>query len=332
MGCFMKFSRIVAKRTNKTNENHFFLREIGAGLLFVFLLPYVCACLWGYVGEETDSLGQAAGSEQTEGANRYEVGVLMDWGIWKLPLEEYLVYKLAAVMPDFYEEQALMAQAVLLRTECIKKAREQETENFTVKDSALAKWYGGETDREELEKYRKAVRETQDMYLCYDGEPVLGPYFKVSNGKTRDAGEVWHTEVCPYLSGASSAQDKAAPDFYSTVTISKEEYLNRIRSISDEEYSDEELYEGMEMIYDSAGYVTYVSAGCDGETFRRLFGLNSASFTVERDEGQITFYVTGVGHGFGMSQYGANCKALNGETYREILKDYFKGTELAKIE
>ena len=46
----------------------------------------------------------------------------------------------------------------------------------------------------------------------------------------------------------------------------------------------------------------------------------------------MIFHVTGVGHGFGMSQYGANCKALNGEKYEQILQEFFLGTELAKFE
>ena len=70
----------------------------------------------------------------------------------------------------------------------------------------------------------------------------------------------------------------------------------------------------------------------DGEDFRHLFGLNSASVEIERKETDILFHVEGVGHGFGMSQYGANCKALNGEKYDEILKAFFYGTELAKFE
>ncbi len=46
----------------------------------------------------------------------------------------------------------------------------------------------------------------------------------------------------------------------------------------------------------------------------------------------MIFRVTGVGHGFGMSQYGANCMALNGETYDQILQKFFYRTELTKFE
>ena len=37
------------------------------------------------------------------------------------------------------------------------------------------------------------------------------------------------------------------------------------------------------------------------------------------------FYVTGFGHGLGMSQYGANQMAAEGADYREILTHYYTG-------
>lgn len=49
--------------------------------MFVFLLPYVCACLWGHVGEETGEI--VSDQKETEQAKMaYKVEVVMDWGIW----------------------------------------------------------------------------------------------------------------------------------------------------------------------------------------------------------------------------------------------------------
>ncbi len=331
MGCFMKLNRIVAKRTNKKNETHFFLKEIASGLLFVFLLPYVCAYMWGYAGEEKDRLADGKAKLQAQETTIYEADVILDWGVWKLPLEEYLVYKMTTVIPDSYEEEALMAQAVLLRTEFVRQAKEQNTKTLVLSEPAMAKWYGAAIG-EELDGYREAVEKTEDRYLCYDGEPVLASYFKVSNGKTRNAGEVWNTDACPYLSGVLSEQDKSAVEFATTVTVERKNYLKKMRELVGEKYTDEELCSETIFSYDSAGYVTSVLGECDGERFRRFFGLNSASFTMQQEDDNMIFYVTGVGHGFGMSQYGANCKAVNGMNYQEILKDYFLGAELAKIE
>lgn len=327
-GVSMNENRIVLQGTNKRDALGF--------LLFVFLLPYVCACLWGHVGEEKDILD---GQAQT-GAEDYRVGIMMEWGVWELSIEEYLVYKLECVMPASYEEEALKAQAVLLRTELFQVFREQGGSRLEIEGDGLEKWYYAKGQQEEMEAFCQAVEDTQGVYLCYDGEPIQASYFKVSNGQTRDAGEVWHTKKSPYLSGVPCEQDKSAPDYSSQVVVSKVNYLYEVRARIGEQYDAQDLWDGLRFTYDGAGYVTdvlfYVGeeevGEIDGETFRYIFGLPSASFRMEQEGAQIVFYVTGVGHGFGMSQYGANSRALNGMDYPEILKEFFPGTELAKFE
>lgn len=332
-GVSMNHNRIVLKGTNK--------RDAAGFLLFVFLLPYVCACLWGHVGEQTNALRQEGWQEELSSAPGGQVEIIMDWGIWELPVEEYLVYKLESVMPDSYEPEALKAQAVLLRTELMQAVKEQGSARMRFQSDGLEKWYHGTGKKEEkLQPCIQAVKETAGVYLCYQGEPVQASYFKVSNGQTRDAKEVWHNQNNPYLTSVSCPQDQSAPDYRSEVTVSKANYLYQIRARIGEGYSAQDLWEGIRFDYDSAGYVTKASfyegenpiGEMDGETFRYIFSLPSSSFEMEQKDTKIVFRVTGVGHGFGMSQYGANSRALNGETYRQILEDFFPGTELAKFE
>ena len=307
--------------------------------MFVFLLPYVCACLWGHVGVETDMLRRE--KQQTQASESPVILADMKWGVWELPMEEYLIYKLESVIPDTYEPEALKAQAVLLRTEVVRARQEQSDDSLRVSGDGLGKWYEADGEmKKKLLPFTKAVEETEGVYLCYQGKPIRASYFKVSNGKTREASKVWQTEKFPYLISVSCANDRAAQDYSSEVAVAKAGFLYEIQSRIGGEYSEQELWEGIRLTYDETGYVTNVSffagdeeAGqMDGEEFRYLFALPSASFEIEQTDAQIIFHVTGVGHGFGMSQYGANSKALNGETYDQILKEFFFGTELAKIE
>lgn len=329
----MNENRIVLKGTNK--------RDAAGFLLFVFLLPYVCACLWGHVGVNKNALHQNHEQEETESVTNYEVQADMGWGTWRIPLEEYLVYKLESVMPEDYEKEALKAQAVLLRTEVVQTLKEEGSEHLCVPGDGMDEWY--ETDQsavEKLEPFQEAVEETDGLYLSYQGEPIQASYFKLSNGKTRDAGEMWESGKCSYLTSVDCAQDKASKDYSSVVSVSKVNYLYALKPYVEQGYSVEDIWEGMKCDVDEAGYVTnvwFVSGEneighIDGETFRHLFSLPSASFEVSQEKAQIVFYVSGIGHGFGMSQYSANCMALNGETYDQILKEFFFGTELAKIE
>lgn len=53
--------------------------------------------------------------------------------------------------------------------------------------------------------------------------------------------------------------------------------------------------------------------------------------TAEWDEKQVRFYVTGYGHGVGMSQYGANAMAKQGKSAKQILLHYYTGAEIHAI-
>ena len=168
-GCFMKENRIVLKGTNK--------RDAGGFLLFVFLLPYVCACLWGHVGVENEVLWQNQyHSKEAEGAERY-VQAQMSWGTWEIPLEEYVVYKLESVMPDTYETEALKAQAVLVRTELVEVMAKEESGQLRVapehiSDNVLR--YMGKPSRKVYDRFiEKFEALNDDMQLNQYAVPYL---------------------------------------------------------------------------------------------------------------------------------------------------------------
>jgi SpoIID/LytB domain protein len=71
----------------------------------------------------------------------------------------------------------------------------------------------------------------------------------------------------------------------------------------------------------------------DGELrIRRLLGnLPSAMFVVDREGDALVLHGGGWGHGAGMCQWGAVGRAEAGQGYREILRAYYAGAEVAKI-
>lgn len=400
VGCRMGKKGIVLTKTDKRDALRF--------LLFVFLLPYVCACLWGHAGIAGENFAAGAGAEGGYAAGMpgagiggsYAVGAAgagagggyaagaagagtgsgyvmgtagqqaghlveaaMDWGIWDLPREEYLVYRLFLVMPPSfgYQEETLKAQAVLLRTQLAAEYETLGTSRIAVPGEGLARFYGegfsdgglsGESlldgglldkdildaslSEEWLAACRRAVAATAGEVLTYQGRPIKAPYFRVSNGSSRQA-KLAGEEDSPYLAAVACGQDENAPDFRSAVEVPTDIYLQKLRGVLGEGYAEESLLTEGDFRFDGAGYMTSVSfpsadgarGKVDGETFRHLFGLASASFVKKDREGRIFFEVTGVGHGFGMSQYGADCRARAGENYRQILAAFFPGTELS---
>ena len=75
------------------------------------------------------------------------------------------------------------------------------------------------------------------------------------------------------------------------------------------------------------------SAVVEGELrIRRLLGnLPSAMFVVDRAEESLVLRGGGWGHGSGMCQWGAIGRAQAGQGYREILRAYYSGAEVARI-
>jgi stage II sporulation protein D len=65
-----------------------------------------------------------------------------------------------------------------------------------------------------------------------------------------------------------------------------------------------------------------------GTTLRQKLGLRSTAFTMTAVGDHITVTTRGYGHRVGMSQYGAEAMAAQGSTYEQILRHYYKGTEL----
>lgn len=95
-----------------------------------------------------------------------------------------------------------------------------------------------------------------------------------------------------------------------------------------DELNKNNLWDNMEIeSNDKAGYITKIRIGdteIPGEEFRKFLNLNSSCFTMEQVDKGIRITTKGLGHGVGMSQYGAERMAESGKPYDEILQYYFK--------
>ena len=60
-------------------------------------------------------------------------------------------------------------------------------------------------------------------------------------------------------------------------------------------------------------------------------GLKSTNFSFSIEGEQITFSVTGYGHGVGMSQTGADAMAKAGANYEEIIKHFYTDVEITEL-
>lgn len=251
----------------------------------------------------------------------------------QMDLEKVLPLIMCQNIPGDYEDEMLKAQAVLERSSLYYLAANGEK---NVGDKYLDTYYELSQKRNFqriYEKMEQAVKETKGKVLRYDGKICRGIYHKVSAGQTRDGEDIFPSSSLKYLQSVESEMDlsyeSATKGFYFTVDAWNQRMKEKYPEIIFEKNSlSEELYI---VDRDSSGYVMEVQVGnvtLPGEEFRKMLDLSSSNFEIQFIDGSIRFLCSGVGHGFGLSQYGGNELAKQGNTYMEILEHYFPGAEI----
>lgn len=326
-------------------------------MIGVFLLPVL---LWGRASaEERTALSGETSPPQGEGRGTGEDGLepaglsrgepirvlLGDGSVASLPLEEYIWGVVAAEMPASFQPEALKAQAVAARTYAARQAQSGRHAGADVcADSACCQAYRprqellerwGDKGEEYAQKLAAAVAATQGEVLRYNGNLITAAFHSSSDGATADALQVWGSAQ-PYLTSVSTPEtEKEVPNFREEVAFSPEEFA----ALWTEKYPQAALEGEPEgwftklerTAWGGVGSVTVGGVSVTGGEVRAALGLRSTRFTVTADGEKVRFTTTGYGHGVGMSQYGANVLAAQGQTYRQILAHYYTGTTLEPL-
>ena len=260
-------------------------------------------------------------------------------------IEEQLPFVVAREISIDSESECLKAQTIIVRTNLWKSyqkalAEEPQTDedaDWSVSDSGLESYseeelkkLWGTSYESNMEKLRQAVEETSDEILTYEDLPIQAAYHYAANCKTRNASEVPGQEDYIWLQSVDSEDDMLTDGFLSVSYMEKQDFVNALAPIFQDEVLDAEQMPGaLELSKrDSAGYVTEVTYGttvANGEAVRQALHLNSACFYLSELDGKIRIVTKGIGHGLGLSQYGANELAKQGKNCREILTYYYTG-------
>lgn len=325
-------------------------------VLVCFLIPVVLTKKTGkqvntniYVNEQNNS--ELAENTAEYNYNKYNTIKLLHTKtqeIEEIKLDEYLYGVVSAEMPASFEKEALKAQAVVARTYTIYKIENNEGKHgeanicddssccqaWISKEDRFAKWE--ESSREaNWNKIVEAVESTKGKYITYEGKPINAFFHSNSGGKTETTLNVWGGSGYPYLQSVSTSGEDAYTQYKSEVTLTKEEFINKIK----EKYSDFEIDFNDEkcisiLEYTEGNRVKKIRIGnkeFSGVEIRTLIGLKSANFNIEIKGDNIYFSVLGYGHGVGMSQTGADSMAKAGKNYEEIIKHFYTGVEISNI-
>ena len=249
--------------------------------------------------------------------------------IKNIELEDYIVGVVAGEMPASFNEEALKAQAIASRTYAMYKMKnsngtydlvtDKTNQVYITEDKMKSLWQ--ENFDYYFEKIKKAVYDTKDLIMTYNGDVILSLYFARANGKTEDAIAVFGSNQ-EYLKSVESPEENLT----SEVTISKDKFCNKLNISCD-------AINISNVLKSSSGRINSLNINdktFKGTEIRTLFDLKSTDFDITIDS-EIKFITKGYGHGVGMSQYGANKLAQNGKNYEEILKHYYQNINIEKI-
>lgn len=258
--------------------------------------------------------------------------------IEEMELEEYLVGVILAEMPTSYSSAALQAQAVVARTFTLKRQQEQRHKLGAVcTDYACCQAYVSEEDyldglgyEEDVKKAAEAVKATEAEVVLYEDDLILATYFSCSGGRTEEAVAVWGVDY-PYLQAVESPGEENMTDYMKQMFFSEEELE---QALNRELTGSPQSWLGWTTYTTGGGVNTMYFAGFQysGVELRSLLKLNSTVFTMKAQDGGVLITTLGKGHRVGMSQCGAEVMALEGCTYQEILKHYYPGIRIDKIE
>lgn len=330
-------------------KNSFFKKKFNLFYLFPIYLAGIIlliSLVFYFINYESNNT-IFKNNQISEGNKSPEIKVKMDnETIQTVRLDEYLIGVVSAEMPPGFENEALKAQAVAARTYIInKKDKENDVhpDSDVCTDSSHCKAYISYEDAEKkwgedwINKYypkiSSCVNETAGEIVTYNDEPIIAVFHSTSSGRTENSEDVWQTAT-PYLKSVESPGEELSPRYKSEEEFSLEDFKKIIKNLNPQaEFSGDKNNWINSYSHTEGGSVKkIIIGGCEfsGTEIRNAFSLRSADFIIEINE-KVKFMVTGNGHGVGMSQYGANYAALQGQNYKEILMKYYKDTDIKKI-
>lgn len=259
---------------------------------------------------------------------------------------------LASQVPVTVEEEALKAQAVIVRTQLqwCKENKKEAPKPLSKKE--MEQLWGQEKYYEFYEKMIQAAGDTDGQVMTFEGKVVNPSFHKVSAGMTRDGSRVY--KDAPYLLSVKSPEDVLSEDYLSVKFFTKGEFEEKLAGALQKKEEDtkdenskekstkeEDMKKEIEAYLDTftiqrdgAEYVTELEKDgnpLDVDAFVQAFELPSPCFFLKEMDGHIRIVIKGCGHGYGLSQYGAEDMAKNKKSYEEILKYYFSGIKIEKM-
>ncbi len=270
--------------------------------------------------------------------------------IVEMQVREYLIGAVFAQMPASFEPEALKAQAVLCHTYILRQHIIEESSptaelkgaDFSTDTNKYQAYFTQEQAKSiygsnydvNYAKIAAAADSVINKVITYNGSLIVTAFHSMSGGITESANIAWGLDL-PYLSPVESIGETTEKGFLEEKTYSTDEMSARLVQGIDGIALGDDKSTWLKIVEKSpSGSVLKVQAGdkeVTGSIIKEIFTLRSAFFDIEFDGSVFKITTKGVGHGVGLSQYGANSMAKNASTYEQILQYYYTDVNIDEV-
>jgi stage II sporulation protein D len=252
-----------------------------------------------------------------------------------LKLEEYLYSVVPREMTSSWPAAALQTQAICARTYVLQRSNPRRT--YDLVPSEIDQVYGGVES--ETPAARDAVAATDGMVLRYGPQFAQVMYSSCCGGRTESASDAWGGPPIAYLDGVVCTTCTQSPYYRWTRAITFDQVA---RAFATELLSLGPLHglaiDGTDASGRARAFSLVAQQGSTqvkATAFRLRVGVRTMPSLLVTRVGQpdaasptVAIEGGGLGHGVGLCQWGARGLALQGASYRDILRSYFPGTDI----
>ncbi|MCX7904736.1 MAG: SpoIID/LytB domain-containing protein, partial [Caloramator sp.] len=241
-------------------------------------------------------------------------------------LEEAALYLLSTIKELYeYEKETLKALAVLIRSKIARNVRNLEGYK---EDLSLNKDEFNEIDVKLKEKLKRAIEETEGIIAKYNGRIVDLYYTKNCSGATANSEDVLGYNIgylrrvfCDFCRAKKDEVEVEVKRIMELFNLSSDGYKEKVEGLIEEVERDE---------IGRIKRLKFMNKNLSGKDF--VEGLNLKSNRLYFLQKSIGVKEIGEGLGLGVCLDGANTMAKMGKSYEDILKYYYTGIELFKID
>ncbi|MFW6295338.1 MAG: SpoIID/LytB domain-containing protein [Halanaerobium sp.] len=272
-------------------------------------------------------------------------------------------YLLSVVPSEIYASwpmESLKAQAVAARSYTLSNLGRHSSDGYDLCSSVHCAAYNGITS--EHPRTTEAVLSTQGESAVFEGKIIEAVFSSNSGGLTERSDQIWSADL-PYLRGSN--QMKKDNYNFPLAPVELQEWLSSIPESYSKDYGNSnyrwqlrvpadviEYRSGLKKINkievnkrSQGGTITFLTiyGELEEKTYsvsqirRVLGGLKSSRFYFDSHYDQngylkeIYVYGSGWGHNLGLDQSASAGMGADGWNYREIIKHFYPGVEIEKI-